>query len=108
MKLITAIVQNRDARQVANALINGGFQVTQTQTIGAFLQEKNNTLLIATDDKKVDQAIKIIEENSKTRSHIMPPMIDFAQIDSFGTNATEVQIGGATIFVQNIEQFKKI
>lgn len=108
MKLVTAIIQSRDARPVTKALIGQGFQITQNQTIGAFLQEKNATIISAVEDDQVDQVIKIIEENSKTRTQIIPPMIDIAQVESFTSGATEVQVGGATIFVQNIEQFKKI
>ena len=108
MKLVTAIIQDRDIRQVTDSLIGQGFQVTQNQTMGAFLQEKNATLFTAVDDDQVETVISIIEENSKTRTQIATPIIDIALVNTFETGATEIEIGGATIFVQNIEQFKKI
>ena len=60
MKMITAIVNKEDANAVCNALTKGGFSVTKLSTTGGFLMAGNMTLLICTDDEKVDKCIDLI------------------------------------------------
>ena len=59
MKMITAIVNKEDANAVCNALTKGGFSVTKLSTTGGFLMAGNMTLLIGTDDEKVDKCIEL-------------------------------------------------
>ena len=65
MKMITAIVNKEDANAVCNALTKGGFSVTKLSTTGGFLMAGNMTLLIGTDDEKVDKCIELIASCSK-------------------------------------------
>lgn len=106
MKLILAIVNNDDSPVVANNLTANGFSVTKLATTGGFLKAGNTTFIVGTDDEKVTDVISIIESHSKRRTQIVPtsategsPMFESAPL--------EVSVGGATIFVLDVEQFKK-
>ena len=68
MKLIIAILQDEDAGEAISHLNEAGFQVTRLATKGGFLRAGNTTLLAGVENEKVDEAIKIIEENSKART----------------------------------------
>ena len=107
MKLITAIVNKEDSKAVCNALVIGGFSVTRLSTTGGFLMAGNMTLLIGTEDEKVDTCINLIASCSKQRVEIVPSTA------SYGIGVTtayplQVTVGGATVFVTNVERFEKL
>lgn len=107
MKLITAIVNKEDSGAVCNALTKSGFSVTRLSTTGGFLMAGNMTLLIGTDDDKVDSCIDTISSCSKQRVEVVPSTA------SYGIGVTtayplEVTVGGATVFVTNVERFEKL
>lgn len=107
MKLIIAIVSKDDASTVMKELIKQKFFVTKLASTGGFLRSGNTTLMIGTRDDYVDHAIEIITEFSKNRKEVVPN--SFA--NEFGLmNAIpiEVNVGGATMFVVDVEKFKKV
>lgn len=107
MKLVIAIVSSDDANNVQKALIKEHFQATKLATTGGFLMKGNTTYLIGAEDEKVPAIIEVIGNHSKQRKKIIPNSV----INEFGMLATspvEVTVGGATIFVLNVEQFVKL
>ena len=104
MKLIMAIVSNDDSSSVISALNTEGFQVTLLATTGGFLQAGNTTLIIGTDDEKVEHAVEIIGQESSRRTEMVPSTASY-DMGQFASMPLEVTVGGATIFVLNVEQF---
>ncbi len=107
MKLITAIVNKEDASSVSSALTKSGFSVTKLATTGGFLMSGNITLLIGTDDEKVDACIEVISSQSKQRKEVVPSTSNYG-IGVTTAYPLEVTVGGATIFVTNVERFEKV
>lgn len=107
MKLILAIVSNDDALAVSDALNEERYQVTRLSTTGGFLRAGNTTLIIGTDDDKVEHAIEIIGSESKRRTEVVPTSSSF-ESGHLSAYPIEVQVGGATIFVLNVEDFRKL
>lgn len=106
MKLIFAIVNNDDSSVVASRLTAGGFSVTKLATTGGFLKAGNTTFIVGTSDEKVEDVISIIKEHSKKRTQIMPATASLTP-GLFPSVPVEVSVGGATIFVLNVDQFEK-
>jgi uncharacterized protein YaaQ len=109
MKLVVAIVQGEDAGQTVQALNGAGMSVTRLASSGGFLQQGNATLLIGVDEERVQHALQLIRENCRERNRYltpMPPMVEPGEM--FMPFPVEVQVGGATIFVVNVEQFEKL
>ncbi len=107
MKLIIAIINNDDSVNASAALNNGGFFVTQLSTTGGFLMVGNTTLLICTEDKDVDKAKEIIEKTCATRKHVVTTRNSFGRgLDSVKM-PNEVTVGGATVFVLNVDETVK-
>ena len=108
MKLIIAIVQDEDSSKLVGALMSDGYGVTKLATTGGFLRAGNTTLLIGVEDGKLDGALGVIEKVCKTRKQISTTPSPMS-----GTNGAyvpypiEVMVGGATVFVMNVDQFKK-
>ncbi len=92
---------------VHNALTSSGYALTKLETSGGFLRAGNSTLLIGTDEEKVDNVISIINEYSRKRTQTVTtsPALDS---DGFSANTVEVTVGGATVFVVDIDRFEKI
>ena len=107
MKLIFASVSNDDANRVQSALTKAHFQVTRLATTGGFLLAGNTTFLCGTDDEKVDEAIEIVGKHSKKRTQLVPSSASYG-VGMYSAFPVEVQVGGATIFVTNVERFEKL
>ena len=67
----------------------------------------NTTFLIGTDDDRVDDVIRIIGMHSKKRTQMVPSSASYG-VGMYTSFPVEVQVGGATIFVTNIERFEKL
>ncbi len=109
MKLVVAIVQGEDAGQTVQALNAAGISVTRLASSGGFLQQGSATLVIGTDDERVEQVLAVLRANCRARNRYltpMPPMVEPGE--AFMPFPVEVQVGGATIFVLNVDQFEKL
>jgi len=105
MKLIVAIVHDDDTRDITDKLSKAGFSVTKLSSSGGFLKLGNTTLICGVDDDKVQEVVKIIEEEGKSRTQLMPVSSGlFKAIQPL----SEITVGGATIFVLNVEDFIKL
>ena len=107
MKMIIAIVSNDDANKVQKGLVKEKFFATRLATKGGFLREGNQTFLIGVNDEKVPEVLDIIEKYSKTRNKIVPNTI-VNEFGAFSALPMEVSVGGATVFILNVDQFIKI
>lgn len=106
MKMITAIVNHEDARGVSQALVKNRFYVTRTASTGGFLMAGNDTLMIVTDDDKVDACINVIRDRCRQRTEIAMDSSGFGE--SGMPVPTQVTVGGATVFVTNVERMEKL
>jgi len=108
MKLIISIVNSDDARGLLDQLLSRGFRTTVISTTGGFLREGNTSIFIGTDDDRVDEALRIIRQSCHTRTQYvspMPPIMEPGEL--YTPNPIEVQIGGATVFVIDVERFER-
>ena len=108
MKLIIAIVNNDDSSTVQSALTEGGFFVTKLATSGGFLKKVNTTFFVGTNDDKVDSAIEIIKANAKKRVEKEPTVPPTEMGEFFTPIMVDVLVGGATVFVVDVDRFEKI
>ena len=106
MKMITAIISKKDSDEVCRALSEGGYYFTKMASSGGFLSWGNTTLIIGTEADRVKPAIEIIRSNCSKRVENIPSTM---QLPAHSVTAnTEVVVGGATIFVTEVEEFEKI
>lgn len=107
MKLVTAIVNKEDSKAVCSELLKNKFYVTRLATTGGFLMAGNMTLLIVTEDEKVDDCIACIAKWCKQRTEIVPGAASIGMgLES--SMPMQVTVGGATVFVTNVERFEKL
>lgn len=107
MKLVLAIVSNDDGPACMSALNKASYQVTKLATTGGFLRAGNTTLIIGCQDEQVPDVISIIEKYSSQREEIVPNTASY-DMGAFATFPIKVTVGGATVFVLNVEEFYKL
>ena len=82
MKLIIAIVNKEDSSKLISNLNKAGFMSTKLSTTGGFLSAGNVTLIIGTEEEKVDDCIKIMEDCcSKRTQMVAPPFLSWMLTD---------------------------
>ena len=107
MKIILAIIHNDDSMSVTSALTAEKFHVTKLSTTGGFLLTGNTTLLIGSEDDRVERAEEIIQHYSKERTATVGTQNSLGRGLQSDGHAPEVQLGGATVFILNVEKMSK-
>lgn len=108
MKLIIAIVQDKDASQLSEQFIDANIRATKLSTTGGFLKAGNTTYMIGIDEKRVDEVLTMVKESSHSREEFMTPPVKLdASMEGTTAYPVKVQVGGATVFVLPIEKFKQ-
>jgi len=109
MKLILAVVHDEDGVKLMEELNKNGFSVTKLASTGGFLKSGNTTLMIGTEEDKVQTAIDVITEKSQTRKQVVAsPMPVSGIAGGYTSYPVVVSVGGATIFVVDVERFEKV
>ena len=108
MKLIVSIVNSDEARPLVGVLSKEGHRATMISTTGGFLKEGNSTILIGVEDDLVQSVLDIIKDNCHTRNQFvnpLPPIMEPGEL--YMPSPIEVQVGGATVFVLDVERFEQ-
>ncbi len=91
MKLLIAIVQDADTQKLVKELMSKKHRVTKLASTGGFLKSGNTTLLIGMEEHEMEDVMNILEKTCKSREA-----------------KPGVNVGGATIFVLDIDEFKRV
>jgi uncharacterized protein YaaQ len=107
MKLVIAVVQDKDSNRLSQELIKEGFRATKLASTGGFLRAGNTTFMIGTENDRVEQVLQVIKDNCKIREQLATPISPMGgTADSYIPFPIEVQVGGAAVFVLPIERFE--
>lgn len=107
MKLVYAIVNNDDTYAVSKGLLKKGIRATKLASTGGFLSAGNTTFMICCHDDEVDLVIEAFKEHSRKRKQFVPSATVLGP-DGGASYPIEVTVGGATIFVTDIERFEQV
>ncbi|WP_147805129.1 cyclic-di-AMP receptor [Alkalicoccus halolimnae] len=108
MKLIVAVIQDKDSNRLSDALVDHEFQATKLASTGGFLKAGNTTFMIGVEDARVESVLEIIKENCQSREQLVAPISPMGgNADSYVPYPVEVQVGGATVFILPVDQFEK-
>lgn len=107
MKLIFAVINHDDVSSVTQSLTKKGFSSTKLATTGGFLLAGNVTIMVGVDEEKVQAVIDIIKQYSHSRKQMIPTTTEMSY-GYYPSMPVEVVVGGATIFVVDIERFEHV
>ncbi|MBN1583866.1 MAG: cyclic-di-AMP receptor [Anaerolineae bacterium] len=108
MKLLISVINSDDAHPLVDALMGDGYRATTISTTGGFLREGNATLLIGVADEDVEKVLKIIKDNCHTRTQYvnpLPPTMESGEL--YMPTPIEVQVGGAVVFILDVDRFER-
>lgn len=109
MKLVLTVIHDEDSHKLMERLIKEGYMVTKLASTGGFLKTGNTTLFVGVEKAKVEDVINIVKDECKTTkqmSLINPPVSNMTE--GYIPYPIEVTVGGATIFVVDVDKYLKI
>lgn len=107
MKLIIAVVQDQDADRTIKTLNDAGHRVTRVASTGGFFSVGNSTLLCGVEDAQVSAVIDILKQTCERRTRLIPAGPNIVESATMMGAFVEVEVGGATVFVVDVEHFEQ-
>jgi uncharacterized protein YaaQ len=109
MKLVMAVVQGQDADALTRALVADQFRLTTVDSVGGFLEERNATILVGATEDRLPTLWDIMRRTCRTRSDFISPYTPaLGPGDPYLGPPLEVQVGGATVWVLDVERFEPL
>jgi len=108
MKMVMALVPREQTDQVLEALIAAGHTATFTGSRSGVLRQAQHMLFIATEDNSLNNVLDIIRVNCHTKvkvasaNNVDTPGV----VPSRRTFSTLHELGGAVVFVWDLEHFE--
>ena len=108
MKLVIGIINSDDANDLLAEISKASFQATKLSTSGGFLKMGNVTVLVGVEDEKVDEVVDIFKNCCSRRTQMIPATPHY-MVDGFVSSApVQVTIGGATLFIIDVDKMIKL
>jgi uncharacterized protein YaaQ len=99
-KMIMAVIPRDEAESVLDALINGGFTATFTETKGGMLRQSQYTLFTAAKSEDVDKVCRIIKENCTEDIDLDDENLAMQEL---AEESGSTKVGGAIVFIWDIK-----
>jgi len=101
--LMAAVIQEADLESALASLSKLGFSVARLSSTGGFLSRRNITLLVGIQKGREEVAVKALKNSCKRRVEFVATPLHSA---GFPMPApTQVTVGGATIFLFEVESY---
>jgi uncharacterized protein YaaQ len=104
--LMLAVVQYQDQKKAVQALDALGLMVTRLASSGAFLGQRNVTLLVGLPPERLEEAINAIREYCHQRVEYVSTPLEGAPMPI--PLATPITVGGATVFTLQVDRFEEL
>jgi uncharacterized protein YaaQ len=102
-RLMAAVIQEADVENAVSAMNKVGFTVSRMQSTGGFLRRRNVTLLIGLPEGREESAVKVLRSSCRKRVEFVSSIWrDLPML-----SPTRVTVGGATIFVFEVESYEE-
>lgn len=112
MKLLVIVAQDADASRLRDALVKNKIPVTKLSSTGGFLRKGSTTFISGIKDSQVEFVEQLVDLNSQKRTVVQPSPADVPQRSTPNAVSSQkpqkVDVGGATVFVLDVEEFVKL
>ena len=108
MKLVIGIINSDDANELLSEITKASFQATKLATSGGFLKMGNVTVLVGVEDERVDEVVEIFRACCSRRTQLVPTNPSFLGEGFITAAPVQVTIGGATLFVIDVDKMIKL
>ncbi|MHB8577852.1 MAG: cyclic-di-AMP receptor [Dehalococcoidia bacterium] len=108
-KLMIMVVADADADKLIRALVSHGYPATKIGSTGGFLRRGNTTIMSGVGEYEVDEVMQHVQHYCHARTEFIP--LQALPITGDGApviDPMEVRVGGAVVFILNIERMEKV
>ena len=106
-KLVIVITDDGEADTLIDKLVERGYPATKVSSTGGFLRKGSATILSGIDGDDVDVVLGIIRTECKARTEYLPAQATPFPDTALPREPIPVRVGGAIVFVLNVERFLK-
>jgi uncharacterized protein YaaQ len=106
-QLVITTATGGQAAELTRALTRDGFHVTQIDSSGGVVLEATVSLLIGLDRDRLSSLLEHIRTHCRTRTRYVPAHLE-ATLAEVQPLVIEAQVGGATVYVLNVERFEQV
>jgi uncharacterized protein YaaQ len=106
-QLVIATVAGAQAEVLTDRLTRDKFYVTRIDSSGGFLHEATFSLLIGLDKARLPRLLKHVRECCQTRRRFIPAHVE-APLLEIQPMMIEAEVGGASIYVLDVERFEQV
>lgn len=106
-QLVIATVAGEQVGELIRTLVEDGFYVTQVNSTSGLLQEATASLLIGLDRARLPYLLERLRVLCRPYTRYLPVHLEVT-VAEVQPLMLETQMGGATIFVLNVERFEQV
>lgn len=106
-RLAITITDGSQARGLVAALNEGGFSATIVDAVGGFLHDSLVTLLIGMPGERLEEFFSLVRTYCPRRTRFVPLGVEMAMAPGYPM-MIEAHVGGASIFVVPVEEFRRL
>ena len=106
-QLVIATVSGAQASTFTDALTRDGFYFTQVDSSGGILYEATVSLLIGLDHARLPRLLEQIRECCHTRRRFIPAHVEAPMLE-IQPMMIEAEVGGAAVYVLDVERFEQL
>lgn len=109
MKLCMIIVPREDSDRLMSRLVEHGFPGTAIGSTGGFLRRGSATVLSAVPAEDVAGLIAMLHKQFPERTASVPVhQLPYWEEHEVAPDTVDVRVGGAVLFVLNIDRFERV
>jgi uncharacterized protein YaaQ len=106
-QLVIATVSGAQAGALTDRLTRDGFTVTRVDSSGGILHEATVSLLIGLEQARLSHLLEHVRECCRTRRRFIPAHVE-APLLEIQPMLIEAEVGGATVYVLDVERFEQL
>jgi uncharacterized protein YaaQ len=104
-RMMAAVVQEQDIDSAIRALTKLGISITRLPSTGGFLGRRNATLLIGLNQSQEVMAVQALHNSCRKRVEYVATPLEGSPLPF--PSPTPITVGGATIFVFEIDRYEE-
>jgi len=104
MKMIVAIIQDKDSNLFSSFLAKENIKATKVASTRGLLRAGNTTFIITVQAEQVDHVLNVIQHHGREKEHLLPVPSIMENSDCYMPLSFDVDTGGITVFVLAVER----
>ena len=105
--LVIVIVASEQINELTQELIKGSFYFTRIDSSGGLLEKSTVSLLIGINQNRLEPLLALIRKMCHTRLKFIPARVE-APLMQGQPLMIEAEVGGASIYVVDVERFEQL